>query len=58
MLCTVKAVILPSARRADGTWNVKIRITYDRRSRWLATPVYVTQAQLTGFAGHSVTLDL
>ena len=47
MLCTVKAVILPSARRADGTWNVKIRITYDRRSRWLATPVYVTQAQLT-----------
>ena len=47
MLCTVKAVILPSARRADGTWNVKIRLTYDRRSRWLATPIYVTQAQLT-----------
>lgn len=47
MLCTVKAVILPSARRADGTWNVKIRITYGRRSRWLPTPVYVTRDQLT-----------
>lgn len=47
MLCTVKAVILPSARRADGTWNVKVRITWDRRSRWLATPVYVTASQLT-----------
>ena len=47
MLCTVKAVILPSARRSDGTWNVKVRITYNRRSRWLPTPVYVTAAQLT-----------
>lgn len=47
MICTCKAVILPSARRADGTWNVKIRLTYDRRSRWLPTPVYVTQDQLT-----------
>lgn len=47
MLCTCKAVILPSSRRADGTWNVKIRITYDRRSRWLPTPVYVTRDQLT-----------
>lgn len=52
MLCTVKAVVLPSARRADGTWNVKIRITYDRRSRWLPTTVFVTQAQLT--RGHNI----
>lgn len=47
MLCTVKAVILPSARRADGTWNVKVRVTYRRESRWLPTPVFVTQSQLT-----------
>lgn len=52
MLCTVKAVVLPSARRADGTWNVKIRITYNRRSRWLPTGIYVTQAQLT--RSHSI----
>ena len=47
MLVTVKAVVLPSARRADGTWNVKIRITFKRQSRWLPTPILVTQAQLT-----------
>ena len=47
MICTVKAVVLPSARRADGTWNVKIRVTYDRRSRWLGTPLFVTASQLT-----------
>ena len=47
MLCTVKAVVLPSARRADGTWNVKLRVTYRRRSRWLPTPIFLTQSQLT-----------
>lgn len=47
MLVTVKAVVLPSARRADGTWNVKIRITFKRQSRWLPTPIFVTQSQLT-----------
>ena len=47
MICTVKAVVLPSAKRADGTWNVKIRITYNRQSRWLPTPIFVTASQLT-----------
>ena len=47
MLCTVKAVVLPSSRRADGTWNVKLRVTYRRQSRWLPTPIFVTASQLT-----------
>ena len=47
MLCTVKAVVLPSSRRADGTWNVKLRVTYRRQSRWLPTPIFLTQSQLT-----------
>lgn len=52
MICTVKAVVLPSARRADGTWNVKIRVTYNRQSRWLGTPLFVTASQLT--RGHNI----
>jgi len=35
-----KAVVLQK-KRQDGTRNVKIRITYQRKSVWLATPWYV-----------------
>ena len=44
---TFKGLILPSNRKQDGTWNVKIRVTHHGKSRFLPTPFYVTQNQLT-----------
>ncbi len=44
---TFKGLILPSNRKQDGTWNVKIRVTHGGKSRFLPTPFYVTQDQLT-----------
>ena len=44
---TFKSVVIPSNRKHDGTWNVKIRVTHNRVVRYVATPFYVTQSQLT-----------
>lgn len=38
---TVKIVILKHQKREDDTWNVKIRITHDRKSSYIATSHYV-----------------
>ena len=40
-MATVKIVILKHQKREDNTWNVKIRITHDRQSAYLATSHYV-----------------
>jgi len=34
-------------RRKDGTYNVKIRITHLRQSKYIPTSIYVTDAQVT-----------
>ena len=46
-MITIKAFVPTSQRRADGTYNVKIRVTLKRRSRWISTNVFVTDADLT-----------
>lgn len=46
-MATFKAVIIPAHRRQDGTYNVKIRVTHNRKSRYLSTPFYVTAGQMT-----------
>lgn len=46
-MATFKAVVLPANRKADGTYNVKIRITHKRKVRYVSTPFFVTQSQLT-----------
>lgn len=46
-MATFKALTLPEWRRADGTYNVKIRVTHNRQSMRVATAIYVTQAQMT-----------
>ena len=46
-MITFKAFVPTNARRADGTYNVKIRCTLKRQSRWIATNVFVTDADLT-----------
>ena len=40
-MATVKIVILKHQKRDDGTWNVKIRITHERQSSYIATSHYV-----------------
>ena len=40
-MATVKIVILKHQKREDDTWNVKIRITHDRQSAYLATSHYI-----------------
>ena len=46
-MATFKAVVIPNQRRQDGTYNVKIRVTHKRKSRYLSTPFYVTANQMT-----------
>lgn len=40
-MATVKIVVLKHQEREDKTWNVKIRITHERKSAYLATHHYV-----------------
>ena len=44
---TFKAVVYPSAKRQDGTMNVKIRVTHKRQSVKVATNIYVDGSQIT-----------
>lgn len=46
-MATFKALIKPNEKKQDGTWNVKIRVTHKRAVRYIATPFWVTQEQLT-----------
>ncbi|WP_256009468.1 site-specific integrase [Desertivirga xinjiangensis] len=46
MSTTIKAVVLGHHKKGDGTYNVKIRITHQRVSRYLNTNHYVTDKQL------------
>lgn len=41
-----KPVIIPSQRLADGTYNVKIRVTYKRQSKRLSTQLYAAPSDL------------
>lgn len=45
-MATVKAVILKHQKKEDGTWNVKIRITHDRKAAYMATSHYVSIEQI------------
>lgn len=40
-------VIIPSQKKADGTYNIKIRITYKRRSKRLSTNLHAAPKDLT-----------
>lgn len=40
-------VIIPSQKKADGTFNVKIRVTYKRRSKRLSTNLHAAPKDLT-----------
>ena len=46
-MATFKALIRPDHKRADGMYKVYIRLTHQRKQRYLATPFYVSTDQLT-----------
>jgi integrase len=41
IMATFKVLILPTQKKADGTYNVKIRVTHNRKSKYIKTPHYV-----------------
>lgn len=47
VMATVSVKILPHHLKADGTYNIKIRLTYKRVKRYINTEHFVTQKQLT-----------
>ena len=46
-MATFKSVIFLRDKKRDGTVNVKIRVTHNRKTRYLPTPFYVTSEQMT-----------
>lgn len=46
-MLTFKAEVLKSKKKSDGTYNVKIRMTYNREVKRLATNIFVRQEDLT-----------
>lgn len=46
-MTTFKAEVYAHQRKADGTFNIKIRVTHNRQKKYLATPYYVDKDDLT-----------
>ena len=46
-MATFKATILKNKIRQDGTYNVKIRVTHERKTSYISTEHYVSKKQLT-----------
>lgn len=46
-MATVKATIKKNEKRIDGTWNVVIRITHNRKSYYMRTSMFVEKKDLT-----------
>lgn len=46
-MATFKPTIFKDRQREDKTWNVTIRFTHDRKTRYLSTTMYVTKKDLT-----------
>jgi hypothetical protein len=45
-MATIREVILPNQKREDGTWNVKIRVTHQRKVNYISTHDYVGAKQI------------
>lgn len=46
-MATFKAEVYKHQKKADGTWNVKIRVTHNRQKKYLSTPIYVKIDDIT-----------
>ncbi len=47
IMATLKALVLPHQQRADGCYPVKIRLTHNRRVRWIRTTLVARPEDLT-----------
>ena len=47
MATTFKAVVLAHQQKKDGTYNIKIRVSHERKTKYLSTPWYVVKKDLT-----------
>ncbi len=45
-MATFKAVVLPQKKRKDNTYNIKIRISHRRKSKYISTPWYIHERDL------------
>lgn len=45
---TFKSLILKHQKKEDGTFNVKIRVTHNRESKYIPTVYYIKDKQVTG----------
>lgn len=46
-MATFRTCIFSHQRRSDGTYNIKLRITHHRKSRWISTTLYAMPDDLT-----------
>jgi len=46
-MATFKVVVLPHQKKEDGTYNVKIRVTQNRRTKYIKTGQYVTSNDIS-----------
>lgn len=47
IMATFKAIIKKEKMRSDKTWNVLIRLTHERKIRYISTTMYVTKKDIT-----------
>lgn len=45
-MITVKMLIRPERQKKDGTWNINLRISYNRKTTYISTPYFVTKYQI------------
>ena len=45
-MATFKTLIRPEQQKSDGTYNVKIRVTHNRKSKYISTPFFVTAKEV------------
>lgn len=46
-MATIKVTIKKNERRSDGTWNVLVRITHERKSAYIRTSLFVGKKDIT-----------
>lgn len=45
-MATFKALVRPDQQKNDGSYNVKIRVTHNRKTKYISTPFFVTSKEI------------
>lgn len=46
-MATFKMLIIPGKQKQDRTYNVKIRVTHNRKVKYISTPFYVSSSEIS-----------